>query len=43
MIYLDHAAAPEDIHETNLRFFSSRQQKDVTFCWAALFQPEDIR
>jgi|GEM_PF-6792547 hypothetical protein len=24
-------------YETNLRFFSSRRQKDVTFCRAALF------
>ena len=28
-------AAPP--HKTNLRFFSSRRQKDVTFCRAALF------
>ena len=38
MIYLDYAAAtPVDIYETNLRFFSSRRQKDVTFCRAAFF------
>lgn len=43
MIYLDHAAAtPEEAHETNQRFFSSLQAKDVAFAWAALFEPESI-
>lgn len=38
MKYLDYAAAtPVDIYETNLRFFSSRRQKGVTFCRAAFF------
>jgi len=38
MIYLDHAAATADRNETNQRFFSSRGQKGVTFCPAALFR-----